>query len=60
MTEKSVFLQGCLESIEDDGYAILRIGDSMVSLEVLGAIAIPPESFVKIISDEVTLFEVKY
>lgn len=58
MEEDSISLTGCLESIEEDGYAVLRLGDSIVSLEVIGAI--PPESFVKVISDEVTLFDVKY
>ena len=58
MEEDSISLTGCLESIEDDGYAVLRLGDSIVSLEVIGAI--PPESIVKVVSDEVTLFDVKY
>ena len=58
MEHDSVFLTGYLESIEEDGYAVLRFGDSIVSLEIMGAI--PPESFVKVISDEVTLFDVKY
>lgn len=58
MVESSISLTGCLETIDEDGYAVLRLGDSIIPLEVIGAI--PPESFVKVISDEVTLFNVKY
>lgn len=53
-----VTLIGCIESIEEDGYTVLRLGDSIISLEVLGVI--PLDSFVKVISNEVTLFDVKY
>lgn len=58
MEEDHIFLTGCLESIEEDGYAVLRLWTSIVSLEVMGAITL--EKFVKVISDEVTLFDVKY
>ena len=50
-----ISLTGCLASIEEDGYAVLRVGDSSVPLEVIGAI--PAESFVRITSDGVTLFD---
>ncbi|WP_438434228.1 hypothetical protein [Gorillibacterium sp. sgz500922] len=58
MEKESVFLTGFLESVEKDGYAVLRVGDSIVSIEIMDAI--PPESFVMVISNEVTLFDVKY
>ena len=59
MEQDSIFLIGCLESIEEDGYAVLRIGESIVSLALAGTV--PTEStFVKVVPDEVTLFDVKY
>ncbi|WP_168123965.1 hypothetical protein [Paenibacillus sp. HB172176] len=54
----AVVLIGYLESIEADGYAILRLGDSIVSIELKGVIL--PGTFVKVISDEVTLFDLEY
>lgn len=53
-----VYLTGYLESIEEDGYAILRLGESIISLEIKSSI--PSGSFVKIFSDKITLFDVKY
>ncbi|MED4784870.1 hypothetical protein [Brevibacillus choshinensis] len=59
MEQNSVFLIGCLESIEDDGYAVFRFGESIISLEIEGTH--PLESyFVKVVPDKITLYDVKY
>jgi len=59
-TENNKFyLVGLFESIDDDGYAIIRLGESIISVETKGE---PFElgSFVKLSTDELLLYEVDY
>ena len=59
-TENNKFcLTGLLESIEDDGYAIIRIGDDIVPIETQGE---PPalDTFVKLTTNTLFLYEVSY
>ncbi|ANF97188.1 hypothetical protein [Paenibacillus bovis] len=58
MEKETIYLTGYLESIEEDGYAILRLGESIISLEIKSPV--PSGSFVKILLDKITLFDVKY
>ncbi len=59
-TENNKFcLIGLLESIEDDGYAIIRLGDSIVPIVTQGE---PPAlgTFVKLTTNTLLLYEVSY
>jgi len=58
MDNETIYLIGYLESSEEDGYAVLRLGDSIVPLEVKNSIT--PGSFVKIVSNKITLYDMKY
>jgi hypothetical protein len=53
------FLVGRLESADDDGYSIIRIGDSIVAATVFGP---PPPLgvFVKLRSRNVALYDLNY
>jgi hypothetical protein len=54
-----VHLIGLFESIEDDGYTVIRLGDSIISIETQGE---PPEtgSKVKLTTNNLLLYEVNY
>lgn len=54
-----VHLVGLFESIEDDGYTVIRLGDSIISIETQGE---PPEtgSNVKLTTNNLLLYEVNY
>ena len=54
-----VGLCGILESIEDDGYAVIRIGDSIVAIETQG---VQPKinSCIMVIAENILLYEVGY
>lgn len=56
---KKIYISGKFESIEDDGYTILRIEDSIIAIETTG---LPLEigKFIKIACDNLFLYEVKY
>ncbi len=59
-TENNKFcLIGLLEFIEDDGYAIIRLSDSIVPIETQGE---PPAlgTFVKLTTNTLLLYEVSY
>lgn len=59
MENNKFCLVGLFESIDDDGYTVIRIGDSIISLETEG---VPFElgSFVRIMTDTIELYEVDY
>jgi hypothetical protein len=50
-----LILQGKIEYVDEDGIAALRIGDSLVTLEIVGD-AVPAGLFVRVLA-EVRLFE---
>ncbi|MGB8451169.1 MAG: hypothetical protein WCD89_02455 [Anaerocolumna sp.] len=54
-----VYLSGVLESIEDDGYTVIKIGDSIVAIETQG---VPPviNSCIKLVAKNIALYEVNY
>lgn len=54
-----LYILGRLESVEDDGYTIIRLGENIVPLEVEGN---PPPigAFVKVETNEITLYNVEY
>lgn len=54
-----VHIVALLESIEDDGYTVLRLGDSIISIETQGE---PPKvgSNVKLNTNNLLLYEVTY
>ena len=54
-----VHLVGLFESIEDDGYTVIRLGDSIISIETQGE---PPETGnnVKLTTNNLLLYEVNY
>ena len=55
----TVHLVGLFESIEDDGYTVIRLGDSIISIETQGE---PPDigSNVKLTTNNLLLYEVNY
>lgn len=56
--EKSILI-GCLESVEEDGFAVVRLGESIVALETDGK-SFQVGTYVKISTEELILCEVKY
>jgi len=54
-----IWIYGTLESLDEDGYAILRIGESMVSLETSGE-NFPIGSNIKVKSSNVKFYDVGY
>lgn len=50
---------GVFESIEDDGYTVIRLGDNIISIETQGE---PPDlgSNVKITANNLLLYDVNY
>ena len=50
---------GKLESVDDDGYAVLRMGDSIISFDIIDNIT-PVGSFIRIIASEVCLYPIDY
>lgn len=55
----TVHLVGLLESIEEDGYTVIRLGDSIISLETLGE-SPAVGSYVKFTTNNLLLYEVNY
>jgi len=53
------YMVGYLESIEDDGYTVIRLGENIISLEVDGK-PFPIGVFVKVEADKVILFNINY
>lgn len=51
------YINGCLESIDDDGYTVIRIGESIICLEAEGD-AYPIGTFVEIQINSITLYNV--
>ena len=59
-TENNKFsLVGIFESIDDDGYAVIRLGESIISIETTGDF-LELGSFVKLFTDSLLLYEVNY
>lgn len=59
-TENNRFcLIGLFESIEDDGYTIIRLGDTIVPIETRGE-PLVLGAFVKLTSNTLLLYEVSY
>lgn len=56
---KKIYISGKFELIEDDGYTIIRIGNSIIALETIGS---PYEigKFIKISCNNLFLYNVKY
>jgi len=52
-------LTGLFESIDDDGYLVIRLGESIVSVETQGN-PLDLGSFVKLSTDTLVLYEVNY
>ncbi len=50
---------GTVESIDDDGYTVIRIGHNIICIVIEGG-ALPIGSSVKVIASIVELFDVKY
>ncbi len=59
-TENNKFcLVGLFESIDDDGYAVIRLGESIVSVDTNGE-PLDLGSIVKLFTDTLLLYEVNY
>lgn len=59
MVKDSIFIIGFLESVEDDGYSVLRLRDNIVTFEVEGRL--PSDNiFIRIEPRKIKLFQVKY
>lgn len=54
-----LYFIGYIESIDDDGYTVIRLGDSIIAIEVDGN-PFPQGVFVKVLANEVSLFNVNY
>ena len=59
MHDNRIFLAGMLDSVDDDGYAVLRIGESIITF-VTNGIPFVNGSFIKLISKTVTLSQIDY
>lgn len=53
------YVSGYIESIDDDGYVVLRIGDSIVPFIAIGE-PFPIGVYITIKAKEITLFPVEY
>lgn len=53
------YISGVLESVEDDGYTVMKIGDSIIAIETQGE---PPiiGSYIKFATSSIFLYEVNY
>lgn len=58
-TEKETIIVGDIVQIEDDGYAVLRVGTSLISV-IADNLPSPAGSRVKIIADDVIAYPVSY
>ena len=59
MLENNIVLVGILDSTEDDGYTVIRIGECIIPFIAKG-IPVTVGSFVQVISETVTLTPINY
>ncbi|MDO3413303.1 hypothetical protein QWJ34_26360 [Saccharibacillus sp. CPCC 101409] len=57
MSEGSIYITGLLESVEKDGYAVLRLSSCIVPFEIAGDLP-PAGIFVQLKTNKITLYEV--
>jgi len=55
MVNKKLVILGQLESVDEDGYTVVRLGNSIIPLDVQGITQLEP-MYVKAVLNEVTLF----
>lgn len=56
---ETLWIIGYLESVDDDGYTIIRLGGTIISLDVTGE-PLPAGLLVKVEAEKVILFKVDY
>jgi hypothetical protein len=56
--DNHIYLSGVLESVDSDGYSVLRIGNNIVAFELTGN-NYPIGSYVKVVTEQISLFDMK-
>jgi hypothetical protein len=59
MEKDTLYFIGCLESVDEDGYTVIRLGDSIISLIVEGD-PFPERAFVKVLANKVVIYDMNY
>ena len=59
MENDAFYMIGFLESVEEDGYTVVRLGESIVSLEIEGN-SLQQGTFVKVKADRLLLYDMNY
>lgn len=54
--ENKVFIIGCIEAVEDDGYTVIRFGDSIVTIDTEGE-PFSKGKFVKLVIDKLEFYD---